>query len=229
MPSRTLRTLRVAAATAAGAMVLSACTTIHPGQAVVVGDDSLSRASLDDLSVSYCALNAVISEQQAAQSGVEAVTTATAGADARRQAAQAFITGTVAERTATDVGVSVRESEYVLTEEQLGQIDDAFDDADTEGVRDLLEDDRRTQLLITAIGAEELDVELSAETTEDAQATGQKAVQEAIKAEDLSIDPRLGLSESDASQVGTSGSLSVAQSTLSQAAAVDLPSLQQCL
>lgn len=216
-PARTTR----GGVLAAAVLSLGACGGVHPGEAVVVGPDSVTLQQVDDLGVSYCKLTTVINAQQGAAQAVS-------GGEARRQAAQALVGNLVANRVAKARGVSVPQSKYSLNADQQAQVAKLFKGKDVARVTDVLQMSQQTSLLLAAIGADQLGVTVDATNTEQAQQAGQRLVQQQIVKDKPSVDPRLGLDLTGKQPATTSGSLSVGVSALSKARAGDYAAAQRC-
>ncbi|MGH3425700.1 MAG: hypothetical protein ACRDO8_13275 [Nocardioidaceae bacterium] len=198
---------------------------MHPGEAVVIGDTSISMNRLDDVSGSVCKVSVALGKQQAQQG---APAKEVAGGDARRQAAQVLIDNVVAKKLAADLDVSVPPSKYVLTEQQLGQIRKVFGSSNLEGITKVFEMSQQTSLLVAAIGAEKLGTDPQGADQQKAKAAGQKALQKAVADADLSVDPRLGLSDKAVATDTGTGSLSVGVSSLADASVSDYAAAQRC-
>lgn len=202
-----MKRIRVGMA-AAAMLALSACGSVHPGAAVVVGNDSVSADKVDDLAENLCeAIGA------SGQTGV-------GGKDARQQAANLMLTLTAARQAADELGVEVEPSQYAVTGDDTDALEAQFPDADTDELAKIIAISKETGALVTAIGEDQAGTDASAK---DAQAAGQQYLQEFLADADVSIDPRYGLDDTGQPKEDAD-SLSVRVTDPAE----DLPSTQQC-
>lgn len=192
---------------AAAVLVVGACGSMHPGTAVVVGDETASTTEVDDLAQGLC--------EAVAASGQGDVT----GADARQQAATTMLNLMAARQAADELGVEVEPSAIELTGEERGNLEAQFPEADLEQITELVEIGKETGAIVAAIGAEEAGSDASEQET---QAAGQQYLQEYITGADVDVDPRYGLD--GAGQPVDTDSLSVQVSEPDE----DTPVSQQC-
>lgn len=192
---------------------------MHPGEAVVVGNTSISMSKLDDMSATLCKVAAA----QAAQQGQQV-----AAGDARRAAAATLIQNTVAKKLADELNISVPPSSYTPTDQEMQNAYKAFGKSDPEALRTLIETSKQTQVLIERIGAAKLGVDPKSADSQKVQSAGTEALKKAISDADISIDPRLGLTSKVVKTETGSGSLSVGVSDLSSADVSNLGGSQRC-
>lgn len=201
-----MKRIRVGLA-AAAVLVVGACGSMHPGSAVVVGDDTVSAEQVDDLAKSLC--------EAVGASGQGDVT----GADARQQAASTMLNLTAARQAADALGVDVAPSDIELTDDERANLEKQFPDADFAEIEKLVEIGKETGAIISAIGEDQADPGAS---DDEVQQAGQQYLQDYISGADVDIDPRYGL-DGDGKSVDTD-SLSVKVSE----DADDAPAAQQC-
>ncbi|UYM06517.1 hypothetical protein [Solicola gregarius] len=202
-----MKRIRVGMA-AAAMLALSACGSMHPGAAVVVGDVSVSADKVDDLADNLCeAISA------SGQTGV-------GGKDARQQAANLMLTLTAAREAADELGVEVEPSQYAVTSDDTASLESQFPDADTDELSKIIAISKESSALVTAIGQDQAGSDASAK---QAQQAGQAYLQDFIADADVSIDPRYGLDDTGQPKDDTD-SLSVRVTDPAE----DLPSTQQC-
>lgn len=191
---------------AAAVLVVGACGSMHPGSAVVVGDESTSVEQVDDLAQSLC--------EAVAASGQGDVT----GADARQQAATTMLNLMAAREAADELGIDVPPKDIELTRDEKANLKQQFPDADLKQITHLVELGKETGAIVSAIGAEEAGSDAS---DQQVQQAGQKYLQDYIKSADVNVDPRYGL-DGEGQPVDTE-SLSVKVSKDD-----DAPASQQC-
>lgn len=191
---------------AAAVLVVGACGSMHPGSAVVVGDESTSVEQVDDLAQSLC--------EAVAASGQGDVT----GADARQQAATTMLNLMAAREAADELGVDVPPSEVELTGDEKANLEQQFPEADLEQITKLVELGKETGAIVTAIGEEEAGSEAS---DQEIQQAGQQYLQDYIEDADVDIDPRYGLDGQGQAVETDSLSVKVSEDA-------DPPASQQC-
>lgn len=164
---------------AAAVLAVGACGPMHPGSAVVVDDESVSVQTVDDLAKGLC--------EAVGASGQGGDVT---GADARQQAATTMLNLTAARQAADDLGVDVAPADVALTADEKKNLKAQFPDADFSQIEKLVEIGKETNAIVTAIGEQQAGSDAS---DKQAQAAGQKYVQDYIQDADVDIDPRFGL------------------------------------
>lgn len=213
--------LRPLALAAAALFVLSGCGSAQPGEAVVVGDSSLSMERLDDLSDAGCVYLATAAKAQGGE------------APSQGQVRQILVSQELqlagARSLADERGLSVPASQWKLGTSDLAQIESMVGADKLDGIKEILERDFESQALRTAIGADETG---QAPTQANAQAlmqSGTEAVTKELGRLDASVDPRFGLDATG--QPDPSLSLAVSRKQLDeteQADASTKPANQQC-
>lgn len=200
-------------------MLLAGCGGVHPGSAAVLDGNSITIKTVDDDAQSYCNYALVVAKQ----SGVKDIATG----DARKQALSGLITADVADKIAEEKGIVVAPKDYKLTPQEIASIEGAFPAKGLEGVKAIIEQSKKTSLIATRLGEQELTVTADATNTEQVDAAGNKVIQDAIAASSLTIDPRFGLNKKTLE--GTSGgSLSVAEVSDADVDPADLHIGQRC-
>lgn len=202
-----MKRIRVGMA-AAAMLALSACGSMHPGAAVVVGSESVSVDKVDDLAENLC--EAIGASGQ----------TGAGGKDARQQAANLMLTLTAAREAADDLGIEVEPSQYAVTGDDTAALEQQFPDSDVDQLENVIAISKESSALVTAIGEDQAGAGASAE---DAQSAGQAYLQDFIADADVSIDPRYGLDDSGQPK-DDADSLSVRVTEPAE----DLPTSQQC-
>jgi hypothetical protein len=200
------RHLAVVAAVAAAA-VLSACSDMHPGAAIVINDDDY-RASMDevdDLTAALCEASPLLAEAQGAPAQESE------GIDARQYVVGLLIQSYLTPLAAEDVGAGEpAPEELTVNPDDYVDITDQMDENKADDFLRLLQLGAEVGAWQANIGLEQPD----ASPATAAQA-GQQYVLDYAEDFDIDIDPRLGLDGDDlqAETLGRSGSISVAQSS----------------
>jgi hypothetical protein len=201
------------------ALALSACSAVHPGDAVVIGKESVSLSTLDETAQAYC----VFTLNQAKAQGIEAIS----NADLRRQAALGLASHVVARKVADEQGVSVRRADYVVSAAEKKQIAEVFADQDIDLLVDALQDSREVSAIAVELAAKAAGTEPTAESAGQFEEAGRNLITAAFADYDVKFAPRLGLSPTGAQRANT-GSLSVASVDFEQTPAEELPEGQRC-
>ncbi len=212
------RAARAAAVFVVG-IVLAACGTMHPGQAAVVDNHTISMAKVGQRADAYCAVSLVSAQQQ----GIKALS----NAEIRRQAVSDLVTMTVATDVAEDEGVTADPKLYSLSDEQSAQIRRTFAKADPDQVVEAILMAQKTYALTIALGAKETGKQYDEKNADELRAAGEQVIAKAMKKADIQIDDRFGLDDTTA-QISDTGSQSVSQENLAQTPADKLPSSQRC-
>ncbi|MGJ9411348.1 hypothetical protein ACHAAC_01445 [Aeromicrobium sp. CF4.19] len=188
--------LRVVAAVAA-VTVLAGCSTGGPGAAVVVGGTTISMSHVDETAEVICQLS--VAQQP------EAVIP---GAEVRGQAATELALTVVAEDVAEREGITVRESDVRVGEDDRRQIAAQFPDLELDTVIAVLEDGTRVARIAEALGEEASGEEITEQTAAAIQQAGRELLLEALAETDPEFSPRLEIGEL-AAQVDQPGPLAV--------------------
>jgi len=210
-----------AVALGATALTLAACGgNIHPGDAAVVDDRSISMATFDKTARIYCELTLLSAQEQ----GVPSVP----NAEVRRQAISDLVTVIVARDVAKLKGVTPGKQTYELSASQLKEIGAAFpkgDDAET--VESVIEDSQEIVAIAIALGEQSTGTVRSAENEAVLMSEGQAVIQKTFKDREVRFAPRFGLSGTR-KDLGPTGSLSVAEITFDAPTDDELPTAQRC-
>lgn len=211
------RAARAAVLVVAG-LALASCSDVHPGSAAVVDGESISMKTIDDASVAYCQLALAV----AAQQGVEAISKA----DTRRQSVADLINLEVARKVVNDRDLEIDSKSFAITEEQRGQILQAFPKGDRKEITAAIARSQETYTIIIALGEAATGDKATEENIPEIEAAGQQEIAKAVKSADVEIDPRFGLDDTT-KQVASSGSLSV-PAVAEDADPAKLPASQRC-
>jgi len=199
---------------AAAALVLAGCGSVHPGAAAVVGDTTISMERADDVATVYCRLT-VLSATEG---------TPIDNADVRRQAVTDLVVSVIAQDMAEEANVTVNPSSYEITPAQRKEIAQTFPDDELDRVVEAINNSQRTFAIAEQLGAREVDdPDAEAEQLRD---QGVQLIQAEMARRDVTFDPRFGI-RGDGTQKAATGSLSVPV----KAAESDqerLPATQQC-
>lgn len=182
------------------ATLLTACGSIHPGSAAVVGGEAISMGTADEASAAYCKLSLVVARQQ----GVKDVS----AADTRRQAITDLITYKVAMKIAKQRHLNIDPATYVVSDKQSAQIEKSFGNTDLGQIRDAIQRSQYTYEVTVALGQIDTGKTFSTATQAEIEKAGSAEIAASLKASDISIDPRFGLDDV-AKQISQTGSLSV--------------------
>lgn len=202
-------------------LLLSGCAaSMSPGSAAVVDGTTISMDEADRTAAVYCEVALFSSAQSGAGGTVD-------NADVRRQAVSELVTGVVAEAVAERQELDVPRSAYVFTREQRDQVAEALPDVDVDEAVRVLEAGQRTYAIAERLGEIATGEETTEENASDIQEAGRAVLADALREADVSIDPRFGLGD-DATQVATSGSLSVSSDVLEEDVPLVAPATQRC-
>ena len=200
-------------------IAVTACAGVNPGSAAVVDGESISMAKADKASAAYCRLALAVAAQQG--------TNSVSAADTRRQSITDLIMYAVAKKVAKERNVQVDPGTYVITDDQVAQIAQAFPGADLTEIREAIERSQETFAISLALGEDSTGRKSTDATRTAIENAGRAEIQTAFKASDISIDPRFGLNDA-AVQIAATGSLSIAQVTEADSDPVTLPTAQRC-
>lgn len=204
-------------AAVAGAFVLAGCGGVHPGDAVVVGDERLSMSKLDALADAGCAYLATAAASQ--------------GSVAPSQGAvrQILVTQELqlagSRLLSEELDLDVPRSRWALGAEDLEQLETMFRGR-ADDVQEILERDFESQALRTAIGADVTGTAVTQENTEQLLQSGTEAVVEELRRVDATVDPRFGLDAEGQPDPGLS--LSASREQLAQEDPATVPANQRC-
>jgi hypothetical protein len=229
--ARRTRMRRTAVALVAVALA-SGCSSLHPGNAAVVGDRAVQVSAVDDLTRALCASN----DARAVHNPAYLAKTSTR--DLRRSILNALVQADVVEQAAASLGVSVTPAavDDLLGNGQLVPAGVSTDD--TNLLVDLYHEIGRVQLLTAAIGREQLErAGTTGASHQQVTQAGNKFLAAYADKIGVDVDPRFGTYTPSGGITGGSGSISVpispaarqAQSNNLDAAAIDqLPHTQTC-
>ncbi len=222
------RRTRRALTLAAGALALSVLTgcSVHPGDAAVVGDATLTTSEVDAAALALCAANST---------GEGAPALASRGA--RQAAVQFLIDAELSRQFGQDKGFSATPSDVSDSVDQNKAAIAALPEADRETFTDLLVGFQTSALILAQAGAASLADQGQADPSpEEATAEGTRLRGEWASDVDVEVDPRFG-SYVNGALAPISGSLSVPVSTDAKAGAqtdpgadwvAALPASQKC-
>lgn len=193
--------VRRAARLAPAALLLAACTQVHPGAAAVVDGQRIGFDDVDATARAYCELTSL----QGATPDPVAL---------RQQALADRVTLDVARDLAEERDVVVPRSAWIVPVADRQALAEALPDADTQAVIEAAELNGRLYATLEALGA-------PAGSPEVAREQGREIVADELATRDVEVDPRLGLDET-LQVAGPTGALSV------QAGDVDRPAVTGC-
>jgi len=231
-PRRRPRSWALLPARAAGVgallLALSGCGSVHPGAAAVVGDTRVSFDEVDTLSVAYCQATLAISEVQGSP------VTPTQGIESRRSVVGLILQRELARQAADSLGIEVAPAAYVADAQSYEPLVAAVGDEYADEISELVELTGEATALREAIGAQQLEQDVSELLTrqqvEEAQQAGQDYITEFASGVEIDLDPRLALAP-DGDVLAETGSLSapVSGDAVSSVESVDaLPAAQVC-
>ncbi|MDN5896145.1 MAG: SurA N-terminal domain-containing protein [Nocardioides sp.] len=204
-PSRLAHSLTALAAGGLLVTTLSGCgsdlaPTMHPGSAAVVGDESISFSSVDDLSKDACGIYSAISGGPGTKAMV------------RGQVLSMEISRSKAEQYADEFGINP--NPYVRVQQQ--QLDQTLDktelsDSEKQTARDFVEPGIYAEAVRIAVGRGDLPVATSGKDLQAARDKGAPVVDEWTKKLDVETDPRFPVQEAQGFKLDPA-SLSVAVS-----------------
>jgi hypothetical protein len=209
----------VAAVLAALSLTATAACGTHPGDAAVIGSDSLSTSDVDDVASALCAAQGA--------SGQTSATQQLPSRAARQGALRLLIDANLSQRYGDALGVEPDQQQIDGALDSQKSTIDAVKGEDRTVLRDTITTVVKGQLILIEAGRREL-IKRGAP---EAQITGDTALQAgtklrndwAAKHVDVSVDPRYGTYKQGALQ-GSSGSLSIPASSRSKAGAAPQPS-----
>ena len=199
------RTLKLSVLAAAGAFVMSACST-HPGSAAVVGSESIGGSRLDEVASALCS-----AQSSGAQSGQPQELASRA---ARQGALDVLINGSMSRQYGESQGAEA-DQEQLASAVDANKATIAKIPADRRGVfRETLVDYATGQLMLGEIGKKELAKQGTTNATAEQAVTAGTKLRDAWVKKNLtvSVDPRYG-TFSKGALVAKSGSLSAAVSS----------------
>ena len=184
---------------AGAALLLSACGSLHPGEAAVVGDATISDTQLEESTAAFCSVIRAINKDQ--NRPTEDIPVRTAALSALNL----LVIGEGAEQLAVEEGITLTDDEVRRWIEQLPPVFDELPESEAEGVNETLELIAHNSLLISKLGRQGgTGVDPAA-----ASERGTKRVLAYLEQIDAETDPRYG-EAIDTSQAPGTGSLSVA-------------------
>lgn len=211
-------------------LALSGCS-LHPGEAAVVGSESITQARVDELAEAICVANVAGAVAQ----GQPPPELPSRGA--RQLAVQVLLDTTLSEQFGEETGV---EPDQERVSEALAQNEQAVEllpEEQQEPLREALRRDVEAQLTVMAAGRRSLQRQGETDVSDQqALAEGQRLRSEFVADLDVEVDPRYGTFRRGALQPGVS-SLSVpvseqavtgALSEPGEAWVADLPASQKC-
>jgi len=187
------RSLRRAALAAAATMLVGACGSAHPGAAAVLDGYRIPMRTVDEQAAALCAVGLAVLTGGPEGQVVE-------GQSFRRSVAVRQIQLRMAELAAEELDIEVPDKEVDI--EDLGIPTEDLEEADTDALLDFYADNTRLTDLFSAV---------SLRLAEDSSVQqGQEQALEFVlgQVDDVSIDPRLGLT-ADLEETAVSGSVSV--------------------
>lgn len=176
--------VRIAALVAPAALLLAACSTVHPGAAAVVDGERIALSDVDATASAYCLLTSAQGQQ------VDAATL-------RRQAVADHVALGVARDLAEERGVRVPQSSWRVPAAGREQLAEQVGRDDVDDVVRAAELNGRLFATLEALGGPGGGAE-PAEQLDDAQRqeAGRALVAEELARRDVELDPRLGLDAS---------------------------------
>jgi hypothetical protein len=199
--SRTLKVVAVAAAAAFAVPAVSGCST-HPGQAAVIGSESVADSKLDDVASALCAAQSAGQQTSQAQQ--------LASRAARQGALDVLINGSLSRQYGASRGVVADQEKVSSALASNAQTIATLPASSRRIFRDTLREYAEGQLMLISIGKGEL------AKRGQQNATDQQAVAAGTKLRDawakrhltVSVDPRYGTFSQGALRA-SHGSLSV--------------------
>lgn len=187
------RVVRSVVAAGAGVVLLAGCTGgVGPGEAVRVGDESVSRAQVDRAVEGLCLANADQYEAQGMQ---------VAHSQTRQRVANTFAMRVVGQELAQEYGVEPG-PEYNAARSQVTSELDSLEGVDEDlydDVIDLVTTEAYLQAVATEVGRAALvDAGTARPDVEAAGQRGQEIFAEFAEAADVEFDPRFGLADGNA-------------------------------
>lgn len=219
MNSSRPRTLLRSATLGVAAIALAACSGVHPGSAAVVDGETISMGTVDKAAAAYCKLSLAVAKQQ----GTGAVNSS----DTRRQSVADLVTYAVAKKLVKERDLAIDPNSYVITAAQREQIDKAFPGADLKQISQAIERSQETYAIALALGEESTFKRATDANSAEIEKAGRAEIAKAMKASDISIDPRFGLDDAT-KKIDDTGSLSVAAVTAGKVDPAEVPAAQRC-
>jgi SurA-like N-terminal domain len=187
---------------------VAGCSSVHPGAAAVVGQDTIDASAVDSIAAAYCSVSVAAAQAQGDPG------TAQPTRDIRRGVLDALVQSDLVRAAARRLGgVHVTDAQVSQVIESSVSLPKAAPAQDTSTLRRFLEQVTRTQLTLQAIGTRLLAGSSGEQppSAEQAVARGERYVQRYASRLDVSVDPRYGAYSPRGIGVG-SGSLSVSVS-----------------
>lgn len=195
------RMVRFAGLTSAAALLLSACGSVHPGDAAVVGSDSISQTRVDGVATAVCTVNTSSGQSSSVPSR-----------NARRFALNLLLDSTLSLQFGRKEGV--RPDQHLVSTglAQSAQTFSSLPPAQRADLQSAVHDVYAGQSVLESIGRRSLEKNGQTNvTTKQALAQGSLLRNQYAQSLDIEVDPRFGTYEKG--QVApTSGSLSSAVS-----------------
>jgi len=207
---------KAAVLTLVAALALSACST-HPGAAAVVGSDSITEKQLDDVALALCS-----AQSGAAQAGQ---TQDLAGRAARQGALGVLLNSDLSKQYGASRGVQAPDAQVSAAIAANQSTISALPPSRRSAFRQTLRDFAQGQLMLIAIGRQELAKSGTARATDQQAIAAATTLRNAWVKKNLtvSVDPRYGRFAKGI-LVPQSGSLSVPVSARASAGARQNPS-----
>ena len=182
-------------------VVLTGCAGLHPGSALVVGSQTVTHGSVDDLAAALCSANVAQAQGQVAP--------ALPTRGARESAVQILLDTALSQQFGAEAGVEPNQQQVsqALTQNEQGVA--LLPEDQQEGFRVVLKEYAEGQLMLIEAGRQSLEDNDVTEISDDqALAEGQRLRTEFVAGLDVEVDPRYGSFVRGTIQPGTS-SLSV--------------------
>lgn len=195
-PSRR-RVVKLAGGTLAAALLLSACGSIHPGSAAVVGSDTISQSSADATALAVCSADA-----GSQPSGVPSRTE-------RRRALSLLVQSELARQFGAKQGVQPNQAAVSAGVAQAAATVKSLPPEQRPELAALIRDLYAGQSIVETAGRKSLQAQgQSPITSKQASAQGNLLLNRYAKSVNIQIDPRYG-TYSKGNLASVSGSLSV--------------------
>jgi hypothetical protein len=186
----------------------SGCSSLHPGNAAVVGDETVQASTVDDLTLAVCASN------QARALHDPSYLAKTSTRELRRSILNVLVQADVVEQAAASLGVSVTPAAVAR---QLGTrelVPAGVSSDDKEQLEDLYRRIIGAQLLTSAIGRQRLkQAGTTSPSGKDVTQAAHKFLAAYTEKIGVEVDPRFGTYTPSGGIAPGSGSLSVPIST----------------
>ncbi|MDP9442943.1 MAG: hypothetical protein M3P83_00760 [Actinomycetota bacterium] len=194
MPRRLARVLGVVAS----ALMLSGCASLHPGEAAVVGDTTITEERLEEFTDGFCTVIAAINQAQGTPTSGVPVRTAVLSA------LNVLVVGAGADQLAAREGIELGEDEVREWVAGLPPVFEEIPAEDAETVDRVTERVARNSLLVQRLGAQGG----PADDPQAAAERGTRRVLSYLEQVGAETDPRYGQVLDTRTSPGT-GSLSV--------------------